>query len=176
MTLEPKKPSSSPLFENMTLDEREQTLLLMERATFSKGDYILKQGESTQALRVIVQGKCEVYKSGSCDDHLTLATIGAGSVFGEMSFFHPAPHSASVVAMENSDILCLSKESYDLLLEKSPQAAYKIAFGMAHVMADRLRAMDEWTESQICLINGNSDSKKEEWQDFRAKLYSFWQY
>jgi len=174
MTLEPKKPSRSPLFENMTLDEREQTLLMMERSTFTKDEYILKEGKSTQALRMIVQGECEVFKTGQNNEHLTLAKIGTGSVFGEMSFFHPAPHSASVKAIKNADILSLTKENYDLLLEKCPESAYKIAFGMAHVMADRLRAMDDWTEN---LVNkGNGEGKNEEWQDFRAKLYSFWQY
>ncbi len=175
MTLEPHKPNESPLFENMNLDEREQTLLMMERSSFEAEDYILREGESTQSLRVIIQGECEVFKTSNCKEYYSLATIGAGSVFGEMSFFHPAPHSASVKATVNTDILCLSREKYDLLLEKCPQAAYKIAFGMAHVMADRLRAMDEWTEKQVCLDN-NGSGKKEEWQDFRAKLYSFWQY
>jgi len=164
-----------PVFQDMTLEEREQVLALFENEHYPAGETILREGLSIQILWIIVAGRCEVLKSFNGAPERSLAVLEQGAVFGEMSFFNPAPHSASVRALTDVEVIRLSRERYDELLSRNPAAAYKVAANTASVLAERLRKMDDWT----CQLLDGPDvnaKKREEWHDFRAKLYTEWDF
>jgi CRP-like cAMP-binding protein len=62
-----------------------------------------------------------------------------------MSFFHAAPHSASVRALNEVEVLQLSRVHYDELEIACPSAASKIMLNTLKVLSERLRRMDDWT-------------------------------
>lgn len=173
------KPDSNnlecPIFHDMTPDECRNVLELFETETFPMGETILREGLSIQILWIIVRGRCEVVKSTAGGGDRVLACLEQGSVFGEMSFFRSAPHSASVRAMTDVEVLRLSRQSYDQLQKNCPSAAFKIASNTAVVLAERLRRMDEFTGDMIDGGSGNAN-QREEWQQFRAKLYTEWEF
>jgi CRP-like cAMP-binding protein len=170
------KTSLSPIFAGMTPDEREQVMRLLEHETYPAGNVILREGKSNQLLWIIVGGQCEVFVLRSDGTENPLAILEPGAVFGEMSFFHPAPHSATVRASTDVDVLRLSREKFDRLHDLAPGAACKIAANTAGIIADRLRRMDEWVRDFVENSQDKSPRVKEEWEEFRAKLYSDWQF
>ena len=91
-----------------------------------------------------------------------------------MSFFEEAPHSATVRACTTVKVMQLSREKFEELHKVSPTAAYKITLSVASVMAQRMRRMDDW----ICdfVERPEGAGHREEWHDFRAKLYADWQF
>ena len=89
-----------------------------------------------------------------------------------MSFFYPAPHSATVRALGNMRTLRIRRDRYDQLAEQNSAAALKLAFNLANVLAERLRRMDERVAKLI--HEQDDDHKKNEWRDFRSKLYGDW--
>jgi CRP-like cAMP-binding protein len=170
------KPLPSPIFTSMSAAEREQVLALLETQTYQGGDTILREGESTQRLWIIVSGRCEVFILRSDRTENRLATLEPGAVFGEMSFFHPAPHSATVRAETEVEVMRLTRQKFDQLHELSPGAACKIAANTAGIIAERLRRMDKWVRDFVENREGETHPVKEEWEEFRAKLYSDWQF
>src|ERR1700724_498289 len=86
----------SPIFDGFTAEEYESTLALLEQRSYAKGDVILHEGKSEQALWILLKGTCEVVKKNKGPTEHTLATLEAGSGFGEMSFFPKPPPSAPV--------------------------------------------------------------------------------
>jgi len=163
-----------PLFHGFTLEEYEQVLALFDQESYASGAVILYEGKSKQALWVVVRGTCEVVKLNKNGDEKKLATLETGAVFGEMSFFQMAPHSATVRACTNVGVMTLTREKFEQLQTRSPAAAYKIALSVASLMAQRMRRMDEW----ICnfVERPEGANHREEWHDFRAKLYADWQF
>ena len=107
-----------------------------------------------------------------CGDHTILEP---GGVFGEISFFDAAPHSASVRAMSEVEVMRLTREKYDLLCEIGMGAACKIAVSTIGVVAERLRRMDAWVRDLVEQPEV-AVHHKEEWKEFRAKLYADWQF
>jgi CRP/FNR family transcriptional regulator, cyclic AMP receptor protein len=164
-----------PLFQEMTPEESRLILELFEHESFPQGEEILEEGLTTQMLWIIVRGQCEVGKSNGNGEHRTLAQLEQGAVFGEMSFFKAEPHSASVRALTDVKVMKLSREKFDQLREQSPIVAYKIASNTAIVLAERLRRMDDWTAELFNKPNANP-RQKEEWHEFRAKLYTEWEF
>jgi CRP/FNR family transcriptional regulator, cyclic AMP receptor protein len=162
----------SPIFESFTAEEYEGVLALLEQRSYAKGDVILHEGKSEQALWILVKGTCEVVKKNKSKTEHSLATLESGSAFGEMSFFQKAPHSATVRASTAVKVLRMTRENYEQLHTRNPTAAYKITQIVVSLMAQRLRRMDEW----ICdfVERPEGANHREEWHDFRAKLYSDW--
>ena len=94
---------SIPLFTGLNESECRQVAEVIQLHSFAAGEPVIRQGESSRNLWVLLEGNCHVCKHLLPDDpdseSVLLATIGPYQHFGEMSFFHPAPHSADVRAM-----------------------------------------------------------------------------
>ena len=162
-----------PLFRGLAASERQELLALLEPRSYRPGETILAEGESIQFIWIVLQGRCRVVKHGSSGDEKELAVIEPGGVFGEMSFFNPAPHSATVQALSSVEVVRLPRGQYDKLLQGGSLAAYKLAFNTMGVLADRLRRMDDWIAERL-ERNNNAPEHHEEWKEFRSKLYTGW--
>ena len=97
--------------------------------------------------------------------------LDAGGVFGEMSFFNPAPHSASVRAVTGVEVFRLARDKYDMLLRVGSLAAYKLALNTVAVLSDRLRRMDEWACNRV---ETGEATHHEARREFQSKLPSGW--
>jgi CRP/FNR family transcriptional regulator, cyclic AMP receptor protein len=136
---------------------------------------VLEQGKSSQNLWILLDGKCEVVKDSVQDGSLVLAQLEPFNLFGEMSFFSPAPHSANVLAKTKVRLLCISRTDYDDLIHEGVGAAYKLAYNVLENVAKRLRRMDEWV-AELTAHNEHPamEEKRPEWRQFRDKLFDGW--
>ncbi len=99
------------------------------------GNELLRQGEVLDQLHVIDEGEVEV----TCDDRC-LATLGAGSFVGEMSYVTGEPTSAAVVARAPTQVLSWRRESLDEFLSAHPDARAALQMILGTDMAAKLRA------------------------------------
>jgi CRP-like cAMP-binding protein len=166
----------SSALDDLTLEERRQVVELLEFETYPQGEAILREGRQTQILWFVLTGKCEVVKSLKPGSEQRFAVLESGAIFGEMSFISPAPHSATVRTLSEVEVARLSRANYNRLLDVSPSAAYKIALKILNVLSARLRRMDDWTCTLVDSNNAEAERRRQEWQEFRTKLYSEWQF
>ena len=70
--------------------------------SYSKGELIIKEGDYGISIYKIVKGNVRIFRKLG-EYKITLATLGKGEVFGEMTFFNflLEPRSASVEAMDD---------------------------------------------------------------------------
>ena len=159
------------LFRGMSVHERQELLGMLEAKSYSPGEMILAEGESIQYVWIVLKGRCQVVKKAESGEK-ELSILEPFGVFGEMSFFHPAPHSASVRALSHTEVVRLAREKYDHLLRGGSLAAYKLAFNTMGVLIERLRRMDDWIAERM--ERNNAPEHHEEWMDFQSKLYTGW--
>jgi CRP/FNR family cyclic AMP-dependent transcriptional regulator len=160
------------LFKGMSASERQELLAMLDSKSYAPGSTILAEGESFQFVWIVLKGSCQVMKKTKSGQENELWVLDPGGVFGEMSFFNPGPHSASVRALCDVDVVRLPREKYDELLRRGSLAAYKLAFNTMGVLIERLRRMDDWIAER--LERNNAPAHKEEWMDFQSKLYTGW--
>lgn len=160
-----------PIFDPLTPEQRRELLGLMKSHRFAPGQVILEEGERTGGIWIITEGRCEVVKRSVAGKESSLAELGPGSIFGEMSFFQPMPHSATVRSLTPVVALELTTERYRQLEREKLRIAHTIAHSVAIVLSERLRRMDDWTSE---LIAQSPNAKHDEWADFRAQLYNNW--
>ncbi len=158
-----------PIFAGMNEVERQQLVDIAQTICYAPGEIALAQGKLGQDLLVVLEGRCQVYRSESGGQEVVLAELGPFEVIGEMSFFRAAPHSASVRAITQLRLLRFERRDYDFLIEEDHLAAYKMAYNMLAKLADRLRQMDRRV---AMLASESSDPQKaSEWSHFRDRLF-----
>jgi len=167
-------PDSCPLCGGLTDAEREAVESLLEPKEFESGAFLIKQGEADQALWILLSGRATVMKTQNGNEAQELATLHQGSVCGEMSFFRPGPHSATVCAQEPVRAAQFTLAAFSRLREICPSAAFKMLLNIVALLSERLRAMDE----RVCgLIEENCDEhRSKEWQEFRSNLFATWDF
>ena len=162
------------LFQDMANGELDAIFHRMSFDDFAADSTILNEGHVYQSLWVLVTGRCEVLKRGQGGHKNQLAVLESGAVFGEMSFFESAPHSATVHTLSDVTTMRLTRESFDSLRSEHAVAADKITCNLVRILSSRLRSMDEWTCE---LVEENCNEKQhKEWQEFRSRLYSSLQF
>jgi CRP/FNR family cyclic AMP-dependent transcriptional regulator len=166
-----------PAFHNFNESECRQLAEIAQEKTFAPGEKVIEQGKSSHNLWILLDGKCEVSKDSNRDGIVVLAELEPYNLFGEMSFFSPAPHSANVVAKTPVKLLRIARVDYDDLIRDGVGAAYKLAYNVVESVATRLRRMDEWV-AELSTHGERHDSedqqKQPEWRQFRNKLFNGW--
>lgn len=122
------------------LDDAEWRSLLefVERQRFPGGARILRMGESDRTLYILQSGEVDVVVEAP-GQLKVIATIGAGSVFGELAFFDGAPRMASIYATEDCELLALSQPAFMKLSAWHPRIARELLFDLGRVLSARLR-------------------------------------
>ena len=87
-------------------------LLTSGRETYKAGEVIFKEGTHGSAVYILSSGKVEVSKLVH-GKKIVLGILGAGDMFGEMSYLDPGPRSATVTALEDTVLELLDKNFLD---------------------------------------------------------------
>jgi CRP/FNR family cyclic AMP-dependent transcriptional regulator len=128
-----------PLFAG--LDEKDQ-LLLEQRAntrTFPKHAILINEGDETDSLYVILSGKVRVFMSNADGKEIILNEQGPGEHFGELALIDDAPRSASVMAMEKTQVSVISRADFREVLGRHPD----IAFSLIRELGRRVRLLSD---------------------------------
>ena len=110
----------------------------MANEKFRAGDFILRQGEDGDRAYLIVSGTVEVL-IGEGGNEKAVATLGPGSVFGEMSLLAPGPRSATVRATADTECTVTSYDEFMTSIRDNPEQAIEFM----KTLVQRLRKMNE---------------------------------
>jgi CRP/FNR family cyclic AMP-dependent transcriptional regulator len=93
----------------------------LQREWLAPGMVLIEQGGRTGKLYVLREGELEVVRDG----RFVLSTRTAGAIFGEMSVLLDIPHSATVRAVSEVDVLVIDNAL--AMLEANPGWLLQIA-------------------------------------------------
>ncbi len=111
---------------------------LMTPVTVAAGEVICKEGDTGDAMYLIRSGRAAIVR-GSFDAPIILSCRGAGEFIGEMALLEDLPRSASVVAVDEMQLLKLTRDDFKRMLPNSP----KMDIGLLQKLSARLRAADD---------------------------------
>src|ERR671921_759598 len=96
--------------------ERIVSVLRIRR--FRRGETVFHQGDPGDALFVIATGSVKVVlPSDEGAEPAIVAILGPGEFFGELAILDGAPHSATIVAVEPTEILVLHRDAFLALID-----------------------------------------------------------
>lgn len=115
----------------------------MSWCTLQAGDILFHEGEPSSDLYVVRSGALSVLRSDG-NGPVQIGVIYAGETVGEMAMLTGEPRTATVAAMRDSEVGCLSRDTVEELAKRFPA----IALGMAQVLARRLARMQPLPRSR----------------------------
>jgi len=107
-----------------------------EVQTFSDGETIFNEGDSSSEMFVVRTGKVEISKSVG-GHSMRLAVLDRGSFFGEMSLLEGLPRSATAHAIGDVSLLVLRPGTLLLQIRRDP------TFELLQQLSGRIRDLDE---------------------------------
>ena len=111
----------SPLFEDLSAEERKAIADVMVLEQFNEGDIIITEGDPGSSLYVVVDGTMKVHGRGPKGDNVYLANLSEGDFFGEVSVLTGKPRTATITASRKSELLRLDKDKLETIIEKQPR-------------------------------------------------------
>jgi CRP-like cAMP-binding protein len=133
------------LFNFLDEEEVEKILPYFDVVKYQKGKIIFNEGDEGDYIGIILSGILEVKKQTEFKGRqVIIASHREGSCVGEMALANEnKPRSATVAASENSELIILSRDSLDSLIDQFPSTGVKILKGLNQVLAIRLRKAAE---------------------------------
>lgn len=122
------------LFESIGPDELAAVARTATEVDFPAGRVIARQGEVETGFFIVAEGRVRVVRDGE-----TLAVLGPGEFFGELSVLDRLPRIAQVLAEEPTRCLALASWDFERVLLDHPALALAILRGLA----TRLRVVTE---------------------------------
>lgn len=132
-----------PLFSMLTEAQAAAVAEAVVKRRFKRGEIIVEQGKKTNALFILLNGRARVITADSRGREVILATLHPGDHIGEMSLIDNEPHSATVRAEVQTDVLMLGRLEFARCLPENSSMAYAIMRGLVQ----RLRQADRKIES-----------------------------
>jgi PPM family protein phosphatase len=114
----------------------------------AKGEAVISEGEMSETLFVLLEGKVTVERQGA-----VLATLGAGTHFGEMALLSQRPRSATVRAQTDCRLLALDRTAFYNLLQQDSLLATKFLWKLAQTLSLRLDDVYLLAETQVSTAN-----------------------
>ncbi|MFC1485973.1 Crp/Fnr family transcriptional regulator [Candidatus Latescibacterota bacterium] len=132
-----------PLFSSLQKDELETIIRFSTTRKYPKETMIFLEDEEGDTLFIILKGKVKVSNFSESGKEIILSILNAGDFFGEMSLLDGKPRSASVTAIEDSELRLVHRNDFLSVIKKHPQ----IAFKLLGELSSRLRKADQLIDS-----------------------------
>ena len=127
------------LFSTLSPEQAEGLAGAVSKKSFKRGEVLVEQGKKCNALYIILVGRTRVLMTDNNGREVILATLSSGDYVGEMSLIDNEPHSATVVADQEVDVLVLGRDSFLRCLNENMEMAHAVM----RVLVQRLRKASE---------------------------------
>ncbi len=136
-----------PLFSRLTDPQAEVLGTALRKRRFHRGEPLVVQGQKSNALFLLLTGRARVSASDLRGREVILAMLKPGDYLGEMSIIDNEPHSASVHALVQTDVLELDRTAFARCLAENVSMSLIVMKGLVK----RLRHADRKIESLALL-------------------------
>jgi tetratricopeptide (TPR) repeat protein len=116
----------STILSALGAKETDTLLKKAKHRTFTHGEKVVEEGETGDSMFVIKYGEARVVSNVLGKD-IELAKLKGGEIFGEMVFLSGRPRTASVIAESDLEVLEVSSELLQEVVENNPEVQDRIA-------------------------------------------------
>jgi PPM family protein phosphatase len=101
--------------------------------TYAPGEVVIREGDNTDSMFVIVEGDVEIERGGKI-----IARLTRGAHFGEMGLLNQRPRSATVTVTSAAQALVLERAAFNEVLREDTSLAAKLLYKLAQILSLRL--------------------------------------
>ncbi len=130
------------VFRDLTPSELAEMDRQLTMSTCQKGKIFYMPEDSGETLFLLKKGRVQLYRIAPNGKKLVVATLGPGSIFGEMSLVGHGMHNTFAEAAEECVLCVMSRSDVERLVREKPA----VAFRFVEAMGDRLTQLESRLE------------------------------
>ncbi len=127
-----------PIFSDLKPDAIEKISKIGTTKVFPKDAIILREEESGSAMFVILKGKVKVSRDSAEGKEVILTILNDTDFFGEMAILDGLTRSATITAMEDTNLFIIERDQFLNLLKEHPE----VSINLLQELTRRLRSAD----------------------------------
>ncbi len=135
--------SDTDIFRDLSSQELEELDRMTAMSTCRRGKVFYTPGETGEVLFILKRGRVNLYRINPDGKKLVTSTIGAGTVFGEMSLVAQGMHDTFAEAAEECTLCVMSRSDVEHLLLSKP----RVALRFMEMIAERLKDVEARMET-----------------------------
>jgi small-conductance mechanosensitive channel len=140
--------SAVDVFAPLSNDELRQLADATVTHVFAPGETLIRAGDEGSSMFVVHSGKVAVQVSDRAGPR-KVAELTEGNFFGEMALFTGELRTASVVAMEETEVLEIGHAAMKHLFDTNPSLAESISLTIAERQADLARGSERAAQTSL---------------------------
>jgi CRP/FNR family cyclic AMP-dependent transcriptional regulator len=135
------------------LSEQDQKIILdrCRRCSVQPRTVIVSQGSSGRDMFIVDSGSLKVSVISGDGKEISFVVLRAGDYFGELSMIDGRRRSATVTAIESSELFVLGHSEYQELLREYPHTATEFLTRLLLTLVNRMRATDQLYQDSVFL-------------------------
>ncbi len=140
------------IFSTFSDEELKEVARVALEKIYPSGSPIISEDRESPGLFMLVSGEVHVTKkmpSVTESGVETIAKLGPGDHFGEMSLIDGKPASASIIASEPTICFAIKTDGYKKLVSQNPIIALKIYQFFTLSLCERLRRTDSFLMEEL---------------------------
>jgi CRP/FNR family transcriptional regulator, cyclic AMP receptor protein len=152
-------------FELHDEEDRRALAKIVDHIHVQKGARLFETGDLGNELYIVRSGQVEIFIRNVTGEKLILTVAGKGDLFGELAMLDKGPRTATAIALEDTELIVLTRENLVLFFQKKPDAAVDMIAamgGMIRRVDDILRTtaarnVNEEVEEKLTVIQRVAD-------------------
>ena len=124
-----------PIFSELGEEDIRSLARVATRRRYPKDAVIFFENEEGDSFFMIIEGRIKVTILGDDGREIILSVLGPGDFFGEMALLDNEPRSATVIAIEESELLSLQRSDFQGVIADNRS----ITGALIKVLTGRLR-------------------------------------
>jgi len=132
------------LFEGLPEDQLKSLAERIRQRTYPAGAIVVNEGDEAHGMFIVDSGALKVFVTEENGKEVTLSLLGPEDYFGELALLDDAPRSASVITVEKSTLLQISRADFNEVIAANPacmQIIMRNLVGRIRELTDNVRAL-----------------------------------
>lgn len=130
-----------------------------ETMQLQRGDVLVKEGDESDKIYIVMAGEIAVSIRNQSGDEVTVASIGAGKVIGEMTLFGESKRSATCRAASASvDLIAISNDKALRIIDQHPEARHGLVMELTRRSRSMLQYINEFSHLTELISAGDYGS------------------
>jgi CRP/FNR family transcriptional regulator len=115
----------------------------LSHAAFARRETIFSEGDAANWFYIVTKGRVKITKLSYEGKEIILEIIPPGNFFGGIAAMRNFPYPANAVAMEETEVIRISRENLNAILDKFPDVMLRIT----ESLGDRMKESHETTKN-----------------------------
>src|SRR5580693_933042 len=128
-----------PVFSTLERDDLGRIAQLAVPRSFEPGQIVFRENDASDTCYIVRSGRARAVREHADGRTITLATFGPGDIFGELAMFEDELRSATVEAVEPTEVVAVLGPDMRRLMAEHPEISTRLVIALGR----RLRETNE---------------------------------